>query len=134
MGDVKMSSFGRFYFDEILDCYRRLVWRGVGLRKSWQKAPSCRPEIMLGRAGLGVVGKNGEFQGKCQFGGVCLNLLEKNRNTGKIWVAGMGFQCEPGIYLSKIELGVGGGGPQNLDSVLSSDSDPNGRIRDEQET
>jgi len=28
----------------------------------------------------------------------------------------------------------GGGGPQNLDSVLSSDSDPNGRIRDEQET
>ncbi len=27
-----------------------------------------------------------------------------------------------------------GGGPQNLDSVLSSDSDPNGRIRDEQET
>jgi hypothetical protein len=29
---------------------------------------------------------------------------------------------------------VPGGGPQNLDSVLSSDSDPNGRIRDEQET
>ena len=28
----------------------------------------------------------------------------------------------------------GGGGPQKLDSVLSSDSDPNGRIRDEQET
>ena len=27
-----------------------------------------------------------------------------------------------------------GGGPQNLDSVLSSDSDPEGRIRDEQET
>ena len=27
-----------------------------------------------------------------------------------------------------------GGGPQKLDSVLSSDSDPNGRIRDEQET
>jgi len=29
---------------------------------------------------------------------------------------------------------IHGGGPQNLDSVLSSDSDPNGRIRDEQET
>ena len=28
----------------------------------------------------------------------------------------------------------GGGGPQNLDSVLSSDSDPKGRIRNEQET
>jgi hypothetical protein len=41
----------------------------VGLRKSRQKAPSCRLEIMLIGAGLGVWGKNGEFQKKCQFGG-----------------------------------------------------------------
>ena len=41
----------------------------AGLQKSWQKAPSCRLEIMLIGAGLGVLGKNGEFQEKCQFGG-----------------------------------------------------------------
>ena len=43
----------------------------------------CSPEIMLIGAGLEVVGKNREFQGKCQFGSICRNLIEKNRNTGK---------------------------------------------------
>ena len=100
-----MSSFGQFYFDVILNCYRRLVVAGVGLRKSWwQKAPSCRPEIMLGRAGLGVLGIKGEFQGKCQFRGVCRNLLKKNRNIGQNYVRGMKYQFEPGISLRKIGI------------------------------
>ena len=66
---------------------------------------------MLGRVGLGVVGKNVEFQGKCQFGGVCRNLVEKNRNTGQIWVTvtGTEYHFEPGVYLRKIELGAGHG-------------------------
>jgi hypothetical protein len=70
MKDVKMSSFEMFYFVKFLDCYGRLVWWGRVFGKTgWQEAPSCRLEIMLGRAGLGVLGKNGESHKKCQFGG-----------------------------------------------------------------
>jgi hypothetical protein len=38
------------------------------------------------------------------------------------------------LKLASIQLDDFGGGPQKLDSVVSSDSDLNGRIRDEQET
>ena len=83
---------------------------GVGLRKSRQKAPSCRLEIMLIGAGLGVWGINGEFQGKCQLGGIYGGLyLGKDGIVDQIGVVGTGFQCEPGICLSKIELRVGMG-------------------------
>jgi hypothetical protein len=44
------------------------------------------------------------------------------------------FIYEKGLKVYPTFAVVPGGGPQNLDSVLSSDSDPNGRIRDEQET
>ena len=62
---------------------------------------------MLIGAGLGVWGINGEFQKKCQFGGIFMVFTIVRRITGQIWVMGMGFQCEPGLCLSEIDLGAG---------------------------
>ena len=67
-------------------------------------------------------------------------FIQVTRSVAEI-LAAFGFEVNQLGIETEIELNgfstkgaARGGGPQNLDSVLSSDSDPEGRIRDEQET
>ena len=75
MGNVKMSKLNSFIL-VIFWTFTGDWYGGAGLRKSWQKAPSCRLEIMLGLAGLGAKVKWGrEFRENVSLGGVCRYLL-----------------------------------------------------------